>query len=203
MFDCRTVKVRLLNGCRFPELACFGQRPFGARLETTDRCDTTREIRRNLAISRASEFGANRPESTHCPATAFQGTGSGWAPRRLKTTTPKRARGENDAETDMLLGIPRSAICVQRFDDSLNSAIHTTYRVLLRSSSIHEPRDPPLKVVNDLIIKTSLTNSTVCKFARLKCQGSAAHEGAAVKTAAPRAAHEQAPIGARNSGVPI
>ena len=89
------------------------------------------------------------------------------APRRLKTTTPKRARGENDAETDMLLGIPRSAICVQRFDDSLSSAIHTTYRVLLRSSSIHEPRDPPLKVVNDLIIKTSLTNSTVCKFARL------------------------------------
>lgn len=28
-----------------------------------------------------------------------------------------------------------------------NSAIHTTYRTLLRSSSIHEPRDPPLTVV--------------------------------------------------------
>jgi len=41
-----------------------------------------------------------------------------------------------------------SAICVQRFDDSLNSAIHITYRSSLRSSSMHEPRDPPLKVVN-------------------------------------------------------
>ena len=44
-------------------------------------------------------------------------------------------------------GIAKSAICVQRFDDSLNSAIHTTYRSWLRSSSMHEPRDPPLKVM--------------------------------------------------------
>jgi hypothetical protein len=48
------------------------------------------------------------------------------------------------------LGAPESAICVQRFDDSLNSAIHTTYRNWLRSSSMHEPRDPPLKVVTYL-----------------------------------------------------
>ena len=33
-------------------------------------------------------------------------------------------------------------MCVQRFDDSLNSAIHNTYRVSLRSSSMQEPRDP-------------------------------------------------------------
>jgi hypothetical protein len=47
----------------------------------------------------------------------------------------------------MLHGIPRSARCVQRFDDSLNSAIHITYRISLRSSSMREPRDPLLKVV--------------------------------------------------------
>ena len=47
----------------------------------------------------------------------------------------------------MLPGYPESAICVQRFDDSLNSAIHITYRNWLRSSSMHEPRDPPLEVV--------------------------------------------------------
>ena len=52
----------------------------------------------------------------------------------------------NDAQTGMLPGYPESAICVQRFDDSLNSAIHTTYRNWLRSSSMHEPRDPPLEV---------------------------------------------------------
>jgi hypothetical protein len=41
-------------------------------------------------------------------------------------------------------------MCVQRFDDSLNSAIHTTYRISLRSSSLREPRDPLLKVVSNL-----------------------------------------------------
>ena len=44
-------------------------------------------------------------------------------------------------------GDPGGAICVQRLDDSLNSAIHTRYRSLLRSSSMHEPRDPPSEVV--------------------------------------------------------
>ena len=49
-------------------------------------------------------------------------------------------------------GIPWGAMCVQRFDDSLKSAIHITYRVSLRSSSMPEPRDPLLKVVNDYIV---------------------------------------------------
>ena len=53
----------------------------------------------------------------------------------------------NDARTGMPLGIPRGAMCVQRFDDSLNSAIHITYRISLRSSSMPEPRDPLLKVL--------------------------------------------------------
>ncbi|EKM73381.1 hypothetical protein AGABI1DRAFT_81107 [Agaricus bisporus var. burnettii JB137-S8] len=51
----------------------------------------------------------------------------------------------------MLLGIPRSARCVQRFDDSLNSAIHITYRISLRSSSMREPRDPLLKVADHFL----------------------------------------------------
>lgn len=44
------------------------------------------------------------------------------------------------------------AMCVQRFDDSLNSAIHITYRISLRSSSMPEPRDPLLKVLIYLFI---------------------------------------------------
>ena len=55
-----------------------------------------------------------------------------------------RIRG---TQTGMLHGIPWSARCVQRFDDSRNSAIHITYRVSLRSSSMGEPRDPLSKVV--------------------------------------------------------
>jgi hypothetical protein len=48
-------------------------------------------------------------------------------------------------------------MCVQRFDDSQCSAIHTTFRALLRSSSMREPRDPLLKVltfVSDRQLKT-------------------------------------------------
>ena len=46
---------------------------------------------------------------------------------------------------------PRSAICVQNFDDSLSFAIRITYRISLRSSSLREPRYPLLKVVHLLI----------------------------------------------------
>lgn len=53
------------------------------------------------------------------------------------------------------------AICVQRFDDSRNSAIHTTYRISLRSSSLQEPRYPLLRVchltaVGRAVCKTSV-----------------------------------------------
>ena len=41
-----------------------------------------------------------------------------------------------------------SAICVQKFDDSFNPAIHITYRISLRSSSSLEPRDPSLRGVD-------------------------------------------------------
>ena len=44
--------------------------------------------------------------------------------------------GVTDTETSMLPGVPGSAMCVQRFDDSLSSAIRITYRISLRSSSL-------------------------------------------------------------------
>ena len=53
-----------------------------------------------------------------------------------------------DTQGNMLQGEPRSAICVQNFDDSLSFAIHITYRISLRSSSLREPRHPSLKVVH-------------------------------------------------------
>ena len=53
-----------------------------------------------------------------------------------------------DAQTGMLSAEASSAICVQKFDDSRNSAIHTTYRISLRSSSLREPRYPLLRVVS-------------------------------------------------------
>ena len=47
-------------------------------------------------------------------------------------------------------------MCVQRFDDS-RSAIHITYRISLRSSSLREPRDPLLKVVRIIWLFTDFS----------------------------------------------
>ncbi len=55
--------------------------------------------------------------------------------------------GSTDAEADMPLTEASGAICVQRLDDSRNSAIHIKYRISLRSSSLREPRYPLLRVV--------------------------------------------------------
>ena len=55
-------------------------------------------------------------------------------------------RGSADAEADMPLAGAAGARCVQSFDGS-HTAIHTTYRISLRSSSIREPRYPLLRVV--------------------------------------------------------
>jgi hypothetical protein len=73
-----------------------------------------------------------------------------------------RVENFNDTQTGMPLGIPRGARCVQRFNDSRNSAIHITYRISLRSSSMREPRDPLLKVVFLFINKTFKDIQMVC-----------------------------------------
>ena len=81
----------------------------------------------------------------------------------------------NDTQADMLLGIPKSASCVQRLDDSLISAIHITYRSLLRSSSMHEPRDPPLKVVFSFLICYSLAYHLLKVQKGFKMKGKVPH----------------------------
>ena len=63
--------------------------------------------------------------------------------------SPKKPHGERGEQTlkQACSRLPGGAICVQNFDDSLNSAIRITYRISLRSSSLREPRYPLLKVV--------------------------------------------------------
>ena len=60
---------------------------------------------------------------------------------------PDRRGDWNDAEAGMPLAEASGAICVQKLDDSRNSAIHIRYRISLRSSSLWEPRYPLLRVV--------------------------------------------------------
>ena len=77
------------------------------------------------------------------------------AAERVPGNSHSPATSVRDIETDTQRGmLPRaleSATCVQRFDDSLNSAIRITYRISLRSSSLREPRYPLLRVVFCLI----------------------------------------------------
>ena len=69
-----------------------------------------------------------------------------------------------DTEIGMLVAEANSAICVQNFDDSLNSAIRITYRILLRSSSSLEPRHPLLRIVLDLVFRNRLKRPNVLSF---------------------------------------
>ena len=62
-----------------------------------------------------------------------------------------------------------SAMCVQRFDDSRNSAIRITYRISLRSSSLQEPRYPLLKVVFDNFVSCEVSPSKVVPLFAVVC----------------------------------
>ena len=84
----------------------------------------------------------------------------GVCPQGASADPQRQARGPegcNDARTGMPARILAGAMCVQRFDDSLNSAIHITYRISLRSSSMPEPRDPLLKVLIYLLVYSEKT----------------------------------------------
>ena len=82
-----------------------------------------------------------------------------------------RGREGDATETNMLWGIPQSAICVQSSDDSLNSAIRTAYRISLRSSSLREPRYPSLGVLVGCVV---LSNSAHQPLREEACRAAAA-----------------------------
>ena len=99
---------------------------------------------------------ARLPTDKSCPPLHFKWTssrkrqGKSLNSNLLCLSKNDNTRGWLDVhitQPDILLGIPRSARCVQKLDDSLNSAIHTNFHTLLCSSSMWEPRDPLLKVV--------------------------------------------------------
>ncbi len=75
-----------------------------------------------------------------------------WKPpssHALHSPSTAAIAGRNIVETilkEAYSHVNESASCVQRFDDSRNSAIRITYRISLRSSSLREPRYPLLRV---------------------------------------------------------
>ena len=118
-----------------------------------------RGTRSNAPMSRERLTTADRAGLRRVPRAILLGLRrrARWVLARASTQRARRPRsaqqqsavrsGGNGTQPEMLLGCPRSARCVQRFDDSLNPAIRTTYRISLRSSSLREPRHSLLGVV--------------------------------------------------------
>jgi hypothetical protein len=107
---------------------------------------------RRKSLKEFVRLASGCPRKLHrCCAPGCTGTADGFKGRRHISGAIPNAKlaleGRNDARIGMPRGIPRGAMCVQKLDDSLKSAIHTSYRISLRSSSMPEPRDPLLKVV--------------------------------------------------------
>ena len=112
-------------------------RPLGAHLEANPR------------NARTAVTPHARPEhAPHSPTSASGAQPN--APQRPAPDEPgERHRGGlgTPLEGTYFQAKLGNAICVQSLDDSLNSAIHITYRISLRSSSLREPRYPSTGVV--------------------------------------------------------
>ena len=122
-------------------------RPLRPARETTESGATTDQANPS-ALARERDRNLRREEAAR---RSLQGTPlPGRRPQRSRPGGKKSRAARNTTERSdgRAPGDAGSAICVQRLDDSLNSAIHTRYRSLLRSSSMHEPRGPPLEVVH-------------------------------------------------------
>ena len=95
---------------------------------------------------RSSRYASAHPlDRVAVPHARERVPGPGRSPWK-QSSQRKGRRGCADAEADMPLAEAAGARCVQNFDGS-HTAIHTTYRISLRSSSIREPRYPLLRVV--------------------------------------------------------
>lgn len=133
----------------------------------------TRETRRTrVALARRQSFFFST-DGRRLPNFRFKGRPSrdddlSAAPIPGSKETGERHQEQRERSDGRAPGDAGSAICVQRLDDSLNSAIHTRYRSLLRSSSMHEPRGPPLEVV---IFLSKSQNSTQDKNRRKNWAG--------------------------------
>ena len=97
--------------------------------------------------SRERLCGRTSPSTRFQPTRSRDGQREGHSPRHENDAALGREWFCCDAQTGMPSAEASGAICVQRFDDSRNSAIHITYRISLRSSSMQEPRYPLLRVV--------------------------------------------------------
>ena len=140
---------RLVSFPPLIDMLKFSGYPYLIRGQPERRMTTKRRLEGTDRSHGAGDKAPYARGSAPVPSLPFGPVPSGQGGRRPNTQAA--LEGSNDARTGMPPGIPGGAMCVQRLDDSLNSAIHITYRSSLRSSSMPEPRDPLLKVLIDYI----------------------------------------------------
>ncbi|WZZ15595.1 hypothetical protein YC2023_108684 [Brassica napus] len=100
----------------------------------------------------------------------FQGT---WARSVAEDASPDYNSNAEDVQFSSWALPGRRALgqkawgvtCVQRLDGSRDSAIHTKYRILLRSSSMRDPRYPLPRVVLDFTLQHCFRTNTVSGYA--------------------------------------
>ena len=105
-------------------------------------------MRRSVATNSLLTTSSERPRLRRLQAS---GDPTGQTHRDAqRPLAPQGTVSEESMTLKEAYSVPKhtSAICVQSFDDSLNSAIHITYRISLRSSSLREPRYPLLRVLD-------------------------------------------------------
>ena len=137
------------------EKACFPPRTTGrGKNPFRDRARLRVDLpRRAAGGSPGHGPSPRRPDSIHFSRPMAdippppRTTSSTRQPPQANTRMGRGGGSSGDAQADMPSGQASGATCVQKLDDSRNSAIHTTYRISLRSSSLREPRYPLLRVV--------------------------------------------------------
>jgi hypothetical protein len=111
-------------------------------------CPAAADPYRERHLPRCADTGRTHPRICASADRAFRKGEPGRPPPHRPPPEQGACEIRADAQADMPSAEASGAICVQRFDDSRNSAIHTTYRISLRSSSLREPRYPLLRVVS-------------------------------------------------------
>ena len=124
--------------------------------------DTRRDLKRDTTLRRCDDCLSGAPSrstvhnAVYSSRSATQPAVGYAAPHSYRRTTAPMQRPHSYRQTATLSGggrsdrpahrgDPGSAICVQRLDDSLNSAIHTRYRSLLQGTVappavVHRPQ---------------------------------------------------------------
>ncbi|KAM4080926.1 hypothetical protein ACJW30_11G054800 [Castanea mollissima] len=122
--------------------------PLRTLLQTTIRRRPVAEATRSRARSGdgARTTGNEGRRTTDCRGARRRGLAFGLTARAGAHGRPTSAPAPNRSRR-ALGRMASGATCVQKLDDSRDSAIHTKYRISLRSSSMREPRYPLPRVV--------------------------------------------------------